>query len=107
MKSSSYPGAHRAQRKMTRASSQVRESRHAYDLRNGFRIHVQAAETVRYGSGKLAYSEGDLLCVVVAPNRTKYVYHYDATFDAMNRGIGLLYTYGPEITILLDGKEIA
>jgi hypothetical protein len=73
--------------------------------RNGFHFYTYAAETVTYGSGKVAYQEGDHLCVVVYED-IKYVYPADATTDAMKRGLGLLYTYREDVAILLDGVEI-
>lgn len=67
---------------------------------------LYAAETVCYGSGKVAYRQGDKVLVVQGSNGTTYV--YDPEADNMNvaRGIGLLYTYGPEVPIHLDGRKL-
>ena len=67
---------------------------------------LYAAETVRYGSGKVAYKQGSKVLVVLGGNGTTYV--YDATLESVDpaRGIGLLYTHGPEVPVHLDNKSI-
>ena len=68
---------------------------------------LYAAETVRYGSGKVAYKQGAKVLVVLGGNGTTYV--YDATLEAVDpaRGIGLLYTHGPEVPVEVDGRRQA
>ncbi len=74
--------------------------------------HLLAAETVCYGSGKVAYRQGQPITLVHGANGTTYVYErYDPSknipFETLRaHGTGLLYTYGPEVPVEIDGKEV-
>lgn len=65
---------------------------------------VFAAETVYFSSGKPAYEQGQKVLLVFA-NDIVYVFHPDATQDAIRRGIGLLYTF-TERPVEIDGRRV-
>lgn len=75
-------------------------------------LHVYAAETKCYGSGRVAYKQGQPVTLVLGSNGTSYVYERDnpretrTEEECVQRGIGLLYTYSPETPIELDGKKL-
>jgi hypothetical protein len=65
-----------------------------------------ADETVCYGSGKVAYNQGDALLLLLGTNGTTLVFRAGVTAKDIEHYIGLLYTYGPHVPVELDNRCI-